>query len=216
MRKIDFYFALAGALILVVGMVMFLRLTRDFSAPAAPAAPVKAAPVVDPAAVKSTDQARADLNLLPKEFKIAAYVQAAADLQTLPRGEAISLLKNFAVAKDSAKTKFLCLLLFDLKDVPNAGSPFAGQALRVTLDGVPFIVLRPNSQDTRKLPDGRTFLNLCLTKGKWSDHRYSPVTAAQMQQALDKLVDFPFFEVPLTDENKDFLYKQADLAPAAK
>ncbi len=215
MRKIDYYIAIGAALVLVVGMLLFLHLTRDYSQAAVPP-PVKAPPPVNPALARLISQARSDLQALPLDYKIGAYVQAAVDLQALPRGEATSLLKNFAVTKDSTKTKYLCLLLFDLQDVPNAGSPFAGQILRVVLDNIPFLVLRPEENDARKLPDGRTFLNLCLTKGKWSEHHYAPVTAVQMRPALEKLLAFPFFEVPLTDENKDFLYAQAELMPVVE
>jgi len=210
MRKADYFFAAAAALALLLGMALFLRLTKDTARPPPPS---KAGPAVNPAVQKLIGQTRADLNRLTANYKIAPYVQAAADLQALPRGEAVSLLKNFAVTKDSAKTKFLCLLLFDLRNIPNAGHPFAGRAWQVYLEDVPFILIRPDDSAPGKLPDGRTFLNLCLTKGKWSERHYAPLTPEQLRQAIDKLLGLTVFANPLSEEEKTILYYQADLTP---
>jgi hypothetical protein len=134
-------------------------------------------------------------------------------LQALPRAAAVNLLKVFAVAKDSAKTKYLCLLLFDLKGWPDPAPPFAQPVSLIFQGDVPFILQRFDDNGAApKIPDGRTFLNLCLTKATWSARHYAPVTPEQLQQAVDQLLALQIWATPLSDEDKAHLYEQAGVA----
>ncbi len=210
-RKIHYFYAVAVALVFLLGLMLFVRLASQVAkSTAPPPAPVKAAPAPNPALARLVAQTQADLQQLPVDYQIAPYVQAAADLQALPRAEAVNLLKLFAVTKDSAKTKYLCLLLFDAKSLPDLAPPFARPVSLIFQGDVPFILQRfEENGAVVKIPDGRTFLNLCLTKGAWSTRHYAPVTAEQLHQAVDQLLALKIWATPLSDEDKAHLYEQA-------
>lgn len=214
-RKIHYFYAVAVALIFLLGLMLFVRIaTQVAKTDAPPPAPVKAAPAPNPAVARLVAQTQADLKKLPVEYQIVPYVQAAADLQALPRGEAVNLLKFFAVTKDSAKTKYLCLLLFDGKGTSDAAPPFARPVSLIFQEDVPFILQRFDNDGAaeKKIPDGRTFLNLCLTKATWSARHYAPVTPEQLQQAVDQLLALHIWATPLSAADKAHIYEQAGLA----
>jgi hypothetical protein len=105
------------------------------------------------------------------------------------------------------------LLLFDSKGVPGAAQPFAKQVSLIYLGDVPFILQRFSDGDAKKIPDGLTFLNLCLAKAPWTTRHYAPPTPDQLRAALDQLLALKIWYTPLSDDDKAALYKQAGLAP---
>jgi len=213
MRRTHIFFAAGAVVILLLSLVLLMRIMSHLSRMLPQPTPAMVAPAMHPETSELLAQAQADLKKLPAEYKIGPYSQAAADLLALPRNEAVDLLKYFAVTKDSAKTKYLCLLLFELTDVPDSGHPFAGHTLVAYLDDIPFILVRPDGSNAQKLSDGRTFLNFCLTKAKWTTRHYAPVTPEQLRTTLDKLLALNIWAVPFTDEDKMHLYDEADLLP---
>jgi hypothetical protein len=213
-RKIHYFFAVGAGLVLLLGLLLLLRMVNQVAKSAAPPpAPVQVAPARSPEVAQLIEQTNAELQQLPADYQITPYVQAAADLQALPRGEAVDLLKFFAVTKASAKTKYLCLLLFDLQSVPGLAQPFAKRVSLIFMENVPFILQRFDDGDLPKIPDGRTFLGLCLAKAPWSTRHYAPTTPEQLRQALDQILPLKAWAVPLSADDKAALYKQADLTP---
>jgi hypothetical protein len=213
MKGTHIFFAAGAGVVLLLSLVLLMRIMSTLSRMLPQPTPAKVAPATHPETSQLLAQAQADLKDLPAEYKIAPYTRAAADLLALPRNEAVGLLKYFAVTKDSAKTKYLCLLLFELTGVPDSGHPFQGHTLVAYLDDIPFILVRADGAGAQKISDGRTFLNFCLTKAKWTTRHYAPVTPEQLRTTLDKLLALKIWAVPFTDEEKTQLYDEADLAP---
>jgi hypothetical protein len=157
-------------------------------------------------------------------YKVDNCIDALATLQGLGKDKASAILQKFAKdPRHSAMVIVLCQLLF----TPKAEAVFRRPGLERTrflggttsaawplapvevVDGVPFLITQ--SYDRAGQAElTESYVKYCLDNCAWSSARFKSRDEQAKQQALEKLLALPKWQVKLDDAEKKFLSSQID------
>lgn len=163
-----------------------------------------------------------------KDYKVDAYLAAAAKLQAVGREKAAVILADLARVMDrdieGRRVIVLCRMLFRARADgefrrPGIGGPCflgLGEDCRdwplepiELVDGVPFLIVRGYTLGGYPEP-AKMYLDYCLQNCDWNTEVFKPKTAEEKRKALVKLVESPRWKEPLTDEAKKVLASQIE------
>ena len=152
------------------------------------------------------------------------YIQAAIELQSLGRANALAQLHSMAQDSDlDSRVIVLCRMLF----VPRPGSEFRGPGFgRVMfiggtdypdwplepielVDGVPFKVIW-GWRLAGMAESDEGYLRYCETNCDWSPFRYSTKSESQKLDALKKLLESSKWKVPLDTYEREIITRQIE------
>jgi len=131
-------------------------------------------------------------------YRCVDYLAVACALQTLPKEQAEAQLRQWVQSDKQSlglRSRVLCLIMFE----PKPGEPFDPPWIKPDfvqiVDGVPFV--RGFGGLGGRPPDPPvTYFDYCYMHGQWTTRHYHPVTPADLQAALAKLL------VNLTDTSQ--------------
>jgi hypothetical protein len=173
-------------------------------------------------------------------FRISAFLELAAALESLPRETALAQLRQWAVEGVSpterlgtyySQVSMLCCLLFEPKEgrsLRRGGMPIvgfigdrddyeAGRTARFNgnflfSEEIPFGACAGHALAGRVDP-ALTYLDYCIANGRWTARHYAPVPPAALEKALDTLLKSPGWKRPLTEGEKRMFAVQIQPVP---
>ena len=157
-----------------------------------------------------------------RHFRPEPYLRVVLALQSIPKDEAISLIRKWSAQPDyNEQIVILCRMLFEAEDRSQFRRPGLGGAQffgATTYDDWPLEPIALVNDIPFKIvfgyilagvaESGSTYFQHCVTKGKWTSRRYHIATTAEIQKAFDQLTDSKVWKKPLSDWEVRELKKQ--------
>jgi hypothetical protein len=155
-------------------------------------------------------------------FKIAPYLQVAAELQGMGREAACQRLLEVArTHQEENQVIVLCRMLFQKRDPsefrrPWIGAPsfFGGTDIKdwplepiEVIDGIPFLITRGYRLAGSPEP-AESYLRMCMTECDWNPLPFTEPTPKRLKDALEKLTSSARWKRPLDGNEKEFLSAQ--------
>ena len=155
-------------------------------------------------------------------YKVDPYIQAAIELQSFGRTNALARLHSMAQdSKLETRVIILCRMLFTQRPGSDFRRPMIGGASFFggtdyadwpfepigLVDGVPFLITRGYILGGFPEPD-EWYLRYCETNCDWSGFRYAIKSESQKRDALSKLLALPKWKTPLDRYERQFFTEQ--------
>ena len=163
-----------------------------------------------------------DLPMVYDTFKIAPYVRAAAEIQSMGKDKGCRYLYHLGgTPNETGQIAILCRMLFSKKGKSEFrplgfGHPeFLGGTgaddwplLPLELiDNVPFFIISGYS-GAGEAEHSRAYLKYCQGNCEWSKTPFDKVTDETIEKALEKLLASKKWKTPLTDYQREYLISQ--------
>jgi len=165
------------------------------------------------------------------KYLVSPYITMAVELQSIGRQKAELRMLEYAKTNywNSDQLFILCRMLYKKPSnsdfrAPLLGVPYClGETSPMDwplnpieiVNGVPFLIAKQHTiYGVPGIPS--EYLEYCITNCDWNTFKYQNKSEAELESALNKLLNSSKWKRPLTPEERDWLAKQIERMPTVQ